>query len=74
MESSERLRWRRAARRRPAMALAALLGAVLSLGGCACCGPRYYGDTERAVGYQPQVRPSADYSRQLERRLWGRDR
>ncbi len=58
------------------MALAALLGAVLLQGGCACCGPRYYGDAERAVGYQPmgQQRPSAEYAGELERRLWSRDR
>ena len=67
---------RRWAARRPAMALAALLGAVLSLGGCACCGPRYYGEPGREVGYQPmgQQQPSPGYARELERRLDGSQR
>ena len=62
--------WRRARRPGPVLVLAAL-GVVL--GGCACCGPRHYGDTELAVGYQPmgQQQPSAEYSRELDRRLWG---
>jgi hypothetical protein len=55
----------------PNMMAVALLGGVLFLTGCACCGPRYYGDTERQVGYQPmgQLQPSATYSRELERHL-----
>ena len=67
--------WRWAARR-PVMASAALLGAVLSLGGCACSGPRYYGEPGREVGYQPmgQQKPSAEYARDLERRLDGSQR
>jgi hypothetical protein len=56
----------------------ALLGAVLFLGGCVCCGPRHYGESGREVGYQPmgQQRPSASYATELERRLagWGRNR
>ncbi len=58
--------WLRALRPIPALAA---LGVVL--GGCACCGPRHYGDTERAVGYQPGTNPdnSPDYRRSVEREL-----
>ena len=51
--------------------MAVLLIGSLLLTGCACCGPRYFEDTERAVSYQPmgQQQPSATYTKELERRL-----
>jgi len=50
---------------------APLLGAILVLGGCACCGPRFFGEPGREVGFQPigQQRTDAEYTRDLERRL-----
>lgn len=51
--------------------MAALLGIILFQSGCVCCGPRYFGEPGKEVGYTPmgQQRPSAEYSRELERRL-----
>ena len=56
---------------RPTMMQSASLVAALFLGGYMCCGPRYFGESGREVGYQPmgQQQPSASYSRELERRL-----
>ena len=52
--------WLRALRPVPVLAA---LGVVL--GGCACCGPRHHGDTERAVGYQPGPDPYDNPSSRL---------